>query len=256
MVQGLVNQGNECYRNCVLQLLMHLDSFREFMLHEASDGPVSREMKRFLETYQVEDGLDMFQDPQQRRQQHDAHEYLVALLDRLDEENEQRVSPLFFHHEVMTRFVNTQDASDTKTIVSPETVMLLPFSPSLMTSLGLYQATDHDIAWVSEKHPHADTRASRSYAVSKWPAHLFILIQRGLGVGKIGNAMDIPLFFYNYRLKGCVLHLGNAYYGHYTTVLCDHGKFYYCDDMSVSEIEGDRARALVQNAYLLLYSQA
>lgn len=56
----------------------------------------------------------------------------------------------------------------------------------------------------------------------------------------------------NYRLTGCIIHIGaTSTSGHYVAVLHDKGKWYRCDDSTVTEQTEEQARAAFASAYLI-----
>ena len=203
-IQGIHNGGNQCYQNSVLQLLMSLPAFRQYVTESTLESPLFLAVRSFLRTYRV-DGLRMFHN---HHEQHDAHEYLLLLLDQLNEDTKNRLCPLLFSHQVMTRFVNEQDATDNTTSFSSEPILVVPFSSSLEESIRQSQQAVVLDEW------HSDTygkkcRALQSYTISAWPIYLFVMVQRGTTPhSKIIQAMEVPDVLYEYRLRGCIVHFG------------------------------------------------
>lgn len=186
-------------------------------------------------------------------EQHDAHEYLTILLDRLNDETGQRLCPRFFSHQVMTRVVNEDDPTETTSRFSSETILVVPFSSSLETSLAAAQETVVIEGWQSERHA-AKVRALRSYVVSSWPIHLFILVQR-VTRSKIVQVMDVPDTLYQYRVTGCIIHFGTPEYGHYVAVVRRRDAWFLCDDTVITRLSREKVNDYLSQAYLLVYSQ-
>ncbi|KAL4561133.1 hypothetical protein LXL04_033295 [Taraxacum kok-saghyz] len=97
IVRGLVNLGNTCFFNSVMQNLLSMDKLRDYFLKlEGTIGPLTISLKKlFLETSQSTGGKNVINPraffgcvcvkaPQFRGfQQHDSHELLRCLLDGL-----------------------------------------------------------------------------------------------------------------------------------------------------------------------------
>jgi ubiquitin C-terminal hydrolase len=249
-VQGLPNGGNQCYQNSVLQLLLSLTAFRQYVTETVVEGPLFLAVRSFLRTYKAE-GLRMFHN---HHEQHDAHEYLLLLLDQLNEETKNRLCPLFFCHQVMTRFVNEDDPADTTTSFSTEPILVLPFSSSLEESLRVSQQAVVLDEWHSEQH-NKKCRALRSYTISAWPTYLFILVQRGVTPhSKIIHAMEVPDMLYAYRLRGAIVHFGTPRFGHYVALVKRGDRWMLCDDMTVKPLTTEEVPPFLSQAYILLYA--
>ncbi|GLU08704.1 hypothetical protein SLE2022_256010 [Rubroshorea leprosula] len=97
VVCGLVNLGNTCFFNSVMQNLLALDRLRDYYLNlDTSAGPLSISLKKLLAETKVEAGLKNVINPKvfygcisskapqfKGYQQHDSHELLRFLLDGL-----------------------------------------------------------------------------------------------------------------------------------------------------------------------------
>lgn len=249
-VQGLPNHGNQCYQNSVLQLLLSLTVFRKYVTETLVEGPLLLAVRSFLRTCKA-DGLRMFHN---HHEQHDAHEYLLLLLDKLNEETNNRMCPLLFSHQVMTRFVNENDPTDVTSNSSSEPILVLPFSTSLEESLHVSQQAVVLDEWYSEQHGKK-CRALRSYTISAWPIYLFILVQRGVTPhSKIIHAMEVPDVLYAYRLRGAIVHFGTPRFGHYIALVKRGDQWLLCDDMTVKPLTVEEVPRFLSQAYLLLYA--
>ena len=65
------------------------------------------------------------------------------------------------------------------------------------------------------------------------------------------TSLSWPKEYYQYRLKGVVLHLGTVESGHYTSLICDHtwkeaNKWYEFNDGKVTDFRPER---LAEEAY-------
>ena len=75
---------------------------------------------------------------------------------------------------------------------------------------------------------------------------------------------DIPLDYFDYELKGALIHSGEQQYGHYYSLVYNKEKntFYEFNDMSIKEIDYDEGMTLAigtfgnfHNAYMLIYEK-
>ncbi|DBA00630.1 TPA: hypothetical protein N0F65_003559 [Lagenidium giganteum] len=107
---GLVNMGNTCFMNCALQCIGHSPIFREYFLSRryendinkknvlGTSGRIATAYARLMESmwnerevaYMVpsdfKDEFTLFRRHFQEARQHDAHEFIVSLLDSLHED--------------------------------------------------------------------------------------------------------------------------------------------------------------------------
>jgi len=276
-ITGLENFGNTCYVNSILQLLMRCQDFIDFFRAtyqqrgSQDSSPLLKHFMTFLDHYAtpprgktiapkevmflLNDKKDLFAP----FQQYDAHEFLIQLLDILDEEIkkvwEQPCSKRFFHYLYHTIFHNVQDSRDSKNVPNYEVILTLPFSPCLIESMKLYGSMDMLEEWESEKYKKK-VRATKCNRIFHWPRYLFVQINRyDQNFNKIQDDMQTPLRIpeLNYDFTGAVVHHGHTRFGHYVSVLRCGDDFVLCDDERVHTIPEDRAMSLIRKAYLLLY---
>lgn len=271
MITGLENLGNTCYVNSVLQLLMQCSEFIDIFKqaeknNPGGSSPVIQKFISFIQKYQsqklvspvdIQEILNSESNLFAPFQQYDAHESLIQLLDILGEETEKRwkqnANKAFFQYRYYTHFHNLTRSNDKKQIVNSETILTLPFSSSLEKSLNLFESKDRIEKWESEKFKEY-VDAEKFNTIYYWPDYLFIQINRyDSNFNKIHDDMDCPLKFNDYELRGAVIHNGHFKFGHYISIVHEHGEFYLCDDEKISKIHPSNALEGIKKAYLLLY---
>lgn len=268
MICGLQNAGNTCYLNSILQLIMQCDHFIEFLKGQndldLQSSQIFKNIRLFIIEYQANTKIspntilsiitknDLFI----MGHQHDAHEFLIQFLDMMNEESKKMLKQHvngFFIFKYYTIFKNRLDPGDMKTLENEEIVLTLPFSPSLLTSIKMFETIEYLHNWQSEKHQRS-VFAEKQNIIFHWPDYLFIHINRyDAFFNKIDSEMEIPLEMNDYELQGAVIHQGFLNFGHYICVICMDNKFYLCDDDRIVEILHDTAVAIIKKSYLILF---
>lgn len=266
MTRGLINSGNKCYMNCILQLLAHLPGFLkdldDWVIRENPDDkhPILSALSSFLKTYQGPGAGPILPHPTLHLfppgDQHDAHEYLIGLIDCLYEETKNTaagsINARLFNHEMSYLFINQTDPSDSKTLLMKENILVLPLCGSMEEAFRNIETTETIPDWESETHK-ACFPATKTSRITRWPRHLFLLVHRYHG--DKNQSMSFPLQFLRYSFVGCVIHMGTPLGGHYLSMVAKEGRFYHCDDANVGGVPHDRIQPYLDNAYLLLYSE-
>jgi ubiquitin C-terminal hydrolase len=236
-----INTSNET-------LLLFKKFIYEYKTSETSLAPTN--LKKMMNKFSQFQGFN----------QHDANEFLIYLLDLIDIElKKQNVDIItsFFDHKFYTKIVNSDNDDEEKIIKFNERILNLPISKNLNDSYIKYCAVEMIEGWESEKY-NKKCLAKKKNVVYQWPIYLTIMFKKyDSNLRKIDDDVEIPMIWkiYNinnshkeiitYQFIGSVIHFGNLFGGHYIGVVYRDGKYYLCNDASVSEIDTEKASQIM-----------
>ena len=229
---GIANKGNLCYQICVEQ------SFRSIEKH--FNVKIPRKLRS--------SSLTQYRDA---RVQHDAHEFLIHVLDAL--ENWELYKTFFegsFTEEIKYSCGHQKDKQ------VPCTVLSVPLYSTLEKMISFLESRD-DVESECDVCKVKRPAEKMMYVTSLPKICIFHLVRFDMNGGKRNDKVDIP-FSWNYmRKKGrytCkafIVHHGNVLGGHYVSYVCYDNLWYKCNDRSVTQIT-DVSQQL-SHAYIIFY---
>lgn len=270
MISGLTNQGNTCYLNSALQLLMSTDIFIEFILGSDLHDSLVKHYRSLLRQYHANSTVTNTREFVQavhrdkrllyfaNFKQHDAYDFIVSIIELFDTvtTNSSSVPP-----SMVARNIRTANVAETMTILfdnimttkvtcldcgyqSTKTEHEKTISLPIMECLS-HKRTDLLPDWTCDR---CQRRGNASIKTTVCPKSKYLIINlnryRGLAKGKtekIYTPMDMPpCWLQKYYLRAFIHHEGSIDGGHYYCYRKINQDWYQCNDTSVTKVNLDQ----------------
>ena len=189
--------------------------------------------------------------------QHDAHEWILRMLEVCEESKENLVGAFEGEFSVSVSVPDCGHVnrhSETFRTLSVE----LPgqgrdFDAALQT-IGMPERVEStcDVCNDNKRKP-----AVKTMEISRWPQHLMVHWKRFDAFGrKISRRVPTPLAWKHYEMVGTVNHVGSSSRsGHYTACVRTKGRnWYLCNDRRVAKIEPRHAEKASSAAYMTVWT--
>ncbi|KAJ8606055.1 hypothetical protein CTAYLR_010593 [Chrysophaeum taylorii] len=249
---GLRNGGNTCYLNAVVQCLAHLPLRLEVPLR-AEKPFVAAALRDVIRRRDPAALIARLADMGFSRTQHDAHEFLRALVDAAGDGFTP--NPFEVFGGVLASTLLCPCGHQSRSLEPFHDLSVEPrntVDESLRSFLAS-ETLDRENSWFCEKCRRR-VRAVKTLRISKAPEVLVIHLKRYSGRGKIDRHVAFAGGVRDYALRAVLVHDGRtAVSGHYASFCRDQqeGAWYLFDDERVARV--DENTVFSQQAYILFY---
>jgi len=242
---GLQNFGNTCYLNSIVQILRYTKPVVKRLVEVESENPAVQSFINLL--YQGSTPRKFAKHLSslgfEPLYQHDAHEFLLTMLDKVyeDEACKDIKNPFEGH------FESTLTCKNGHTSVSKEPFCCLSINGGLDDGIAALEEPESVVC----KCDHCD-ETEMVKTVTIHPGEVVCIQFKRFDIsGKLTYKVAIPEEWYGYKLVGICNHMGSTHGGHYTAAVNVDGQYMHFNDEDVQDIDGLPKRSRVP--YLMVY---
>ena len=242
---GLQNFGNTCYLNSIVQMLRYTKPVVERLVKVQSENEA---VQSFIDLLYQDSKPDIFVRHLKKLgfnplYQHDAHEFLLAMLDKIYEDDACKDIKNPFEG----YFESTLTCKNGHTSVSKEPFCCLSINGSIDDGVAALEEPEV----VTCKCDHcSETEMVKTVIIN--PGEVVCIQFKRFDIsGKLTYKVGIPEEWYGYKLIGICNHLGSCHGGHYTSACRVGNQWKHFNDEIVEAIDGLPKKSRVP--YLLIY---
>ena len=282
-MKGFNNMGNTCYLNSGLQLLIQNIDLCNIIIKYGNQSLILNKIAQIIIEYHNDQSgsinpIEIKQIIQERQiifnghEQQDASEFIICLLNLIDEEikkinsNSNEIDDLFginMNVRIKCKYNNCLQIFNNK---EKNNFLILDINDQTNTLDEIYRnfkSSDlltEDNQYFCEKC-NMKRNASKRYQIIDWPDNLIIILKRfkqnGQFITKQNQHINIDLFWrHGMSLVSAVIHYGNLNGGHYVNIGKILDKWYLFNDTNISLIQNENELNNILNfAYILSYKK-
>ena len=281
-MKGILNIGNSCYLNSILQLLFNSSTFCKIISNNLSNttnviniindniNNYNSMNNKYFNPTNIKTIIDSYTTIFRGTDQNDSSELLIYLFEMIE-----KIVPDIIHNEFALHCnINIKckylQCLHTSMHIEKNLMLYLPLTPTLDDSYRMYKSIErlqgnnmYDCDNCKKIRNNPKTIARKKLEMVKWPNNLIIVIKRFDNMMKKNNNMiSIPLEWrHNYKLRGGVIHMGNLRGGHYVYYGYSDkmNKWFFANDSDISLIEdihvNDFVNTTISKSYILHYEK-
>ena len=285
---GLNNLGNTCYLNSALQILVNCTVLSKVILSQTFRSDKLNIYKKFLLNYRNSSDaispneIKLLVGEKNNKflnfQQHDSHEFLIHLLEIIDDEIKKefgesnkkilniKISDLLnilFDNNIVSIIYSDETNEKSKSKIS-EKLISLPLDKNcskISDCINKFEEIEilkNNNRWLSVKEKKY-VNAYKRLIIKKYAKYVIFHMKRfSYDISSSKNSKEIEFNEYinlnnkKYELRGIIIHMGSTEGGHYISIV-KKNKWYLCNDSSFSEL--NNINDYLNNGYIYLYSK-
>ena len=259
-MNGLINIGNTCYMNSVLQLLFNSDGFKNTIKKSKSSkikvlyNLFEQSKTKCVAEIEFKKIIGEYYNIFKNNYQHDSFEFLIYLFELVNNECNNRLKNIFEIKTNVNIKCKMRSCLNERDHKEYNYYLILPLTNDLSESYRQYKTiikfTDNNKIECDKCNNKTPSR--KLISTEQWPNEIIIILKRFDNYRKLNNDIFIPINWrHNYRLIGGIIHIGSLDNGHYIYFGYRNNKWYLYNDSKVSII--NNLEALLKQSYILHY---